>query len=219
MTMTDWAKREVEIVCKPTKGEAETESVDYKYNCACVESAFKAYASLMEDGHSGLSINLTKHILNRLIEGKPLTPIEDDPDIWNEITSDHTCTRYQCKRMSALFKYVYSDGTIKYTDIDRCIAIDIHNPRTSFHYGFVSEMIDRMFPIVMPYSPDGYFKVYREEFLTDERNGDYDTQGVLYLITPDNEKVEVNRFFKEDGREWVEIDEDEYEKRKARRIK
>ena len=29
-----------------------------------------------------MSIQITKSILNRLIDGKCLTPIEDDPDIW-----------------------------------------------------------------------------------------------------------------------------------------
>lgn len=37
----------------------------------------------MEDGHSGMSIGITKNILNRLIAGKPLTPIVDTEDIWD----------------------------------------------------------------------------------------------------------------------------------------
>ena len=66
-----------------------------------------------------MSIGCTKHILDRLIDGKVLTPIEDTPDIWND------CARYeyevgyfvqQCKRMSSLFKYIYDDGTVKYKD-------------------------------------------------------------------------------------------------------
>ena len=84
MSMKDWAEREVEIACRrenPDRGE-------FDYGCACYESALKAYKSLVEDGHSGFSIVLTKHILNRLIDCKPLTPIEDTDDIWNE------CGRY-----------------------------------------------------------------------------------------------------------------------------
>lgn len=219
MTMMDWAKREVEIVCKPTKGEAETESVDYKYNCACVESAFKAYASLMEDGHSGLSINITKHILNRLIDGKPLTPIEDDPDIWNEVMENHERTIYQCARMGSLFKYVYADGTVKYSDNNRCYGIDINDPDSAFQSGAVMAVVDEIFPITMPYSPGERIKVYCEDFSSDEQNDRLDTRVMLYLITPDNEKIEVNRFFEASGLGWREIDKDEYEKRKAGRTK
>ena len=40
----------------------------------------------MRDGHSGFSIQITKSILNRLIDGKCLTPIEDTPDIWEDVS-------------------------------------------------------------------------------------------------------------------------------------
>ena len=82
MGMKEWAKREVQIACKrenPDRKEGE-----WDYGCACYESALKAFNSLMEDGHSGMSIGFTIQILNRLIAGKPLTPIEDTDDIWKE---------------------------------------------------------------------------------------------------------------------------------------
>jgi len=43
-----------------------------------------------------------------------LTPIEDTPDVWSDVTAVHNngVTVYQCNRMSSLFKYVYNDGTI-----------------------------------------------------------------------------------------------------------
>ena len=79
--MKEWAEREVQIACKrenPDRKEGE-----WDYGCACYDSALKAFNSLMEDGHSGMSIEFTKQILNRLIDGKPLTPIEDTEDVWN----------------------------------------------------------------------------------------------------------------------------------------
>lgn len=75
MSMMDWAKREVEIASKRERGD-KPES-EWDYGCACYDSALKAFESLCGDGHSGFSIGITKGILNRLIEGKPLTPIED----------------------------------------------------------------------------------------------------------------------------------------------
>ena len=80
MSMLDWAKREVEIACN--KENPDRKEGEFDYGCACYESALKAFESLCDDGHSGCSIGFTKAILNRLIDGMPLTPIEDIDDIW-----------------------------------------------------------------------------------------------------------------------------------------
>ena len=123
MSMQTWARKEIEIACKKER-EASVEEFDY--GCACYESAYKAYKSLMKDGHSGFSISLTKTILNRLIDGKPLTPIEDTPDVWGDcLDRKKGFVSYQCSRMSALFKYVYDDGTVKYKDIDSNYAVNV----------------------------------------------------------------------------------------------
>ena len=103
----------------------------------------------MGDGHSGFSIGMTKHILNRLIDGKPLTPIEDTPDRrLGDISASRSEEGYvchQCKRMSALFKYVYVDGSVKYKNIDSFYCIDINNQST-YHNGMVGNIINEMFP-------------------------------------------------------------------------
>ena len=75
MSMYTWAENEVRIACErenPDRKEGE-----FDYGCACYESALKAFKCLMEDGHSGMSINITRQILNRLLLHQPLTPIED----------------------------------------------------------------------------------------------------------------------------------------------
>ena len=80
MEMLEWAKNEVAIASKRERGYKPENEWDY--GAACYESAMKAFESLLKDGHSGMSIEFTKAILNRLIEGKPLTAIEDTEDIW-----------------------------------------------------------------------------------------------------------------------------------------
>lgn len=72
-----------------------------------------------------------------------------------------------------------------------------------------------LFPIKMPYMPliDAY-RVYTEDFLVDPKNGDYDTVGILYAVTPQGEKVEINRYFKETPVGFDEINEKEYLERK-----
>lgn len=214
MGMLDWAEKEVEIACTREKA-LSTEDGDWDYGCGCYQSALKAFKSLCEDGHSGYSIGITKEILVRLIEGKPLTPIEDTPDVWGERISinDDVSASYQCNRMSALFKDVYDDGTITYNDVDRVICFDINNPNLTYHNGFVSNIINEMYPITMPYMPGEPFYVALEDFLTDPKNGDFDTMGVLYFKQGDR-KQNINRFFKETETSWDEITEEEYLERK-----
>ena len=109
MDLEKWAEKEIEIACK--KENPDRKEGEWDYGCACYESAFKAFKSLLEDEHSGFSIAITKRILNRLIDGKPLTHIEDTDDVWDHerIDISDECQVYQCTRMSSLFKYVYSD--------------------------------------------------------------------------------------------------------------
>ena len=223
MSMSDWAKREVEIACKhenPDRKEGE-----FDYGCACYESALKAFNSLMEDGHSGFSIGMTKQILNRLIDGKPLVPIEDTDDVWEECgwSSNEKKKIYQCKRMSSLFKDVYQDGSVKYSDVNRVVGINLDNPNAGWNSRITRDIVEELFPLTMPYMPaDKPYKVFCEECLTDPKNGDFDTLAVYYILKPDGEKFYVNRYFKEGGTVygcWNEISLEEYEERKEMDMK
>ena len=217
MSMKEWAKNEIALACKRERGN--NPDTDWDYGCACYESALKAFNSILEDDHSGMSIVITKNILNRLIDGKPLTPINGTEDEWNTIADNSglrgEISNYQCKRMSSLFKYVYSNGDIKYDDINRTTCVNINNPNVSYRWGIASDIIDEMFPITMPYIPESHpYKVFVEDFLYDIQNGDFDTVGVIYAIKPDGDKIEINRFYKEENHKMVEITEDEYNNRK-----
>lgn len=228
MDILNWAKQEVEIACKrenPNRKEGEFDN-----GCACYDAALEAFEILCGQGHSGCSIKMTQAILNRLIDGRPLTPIEDTDDIWNKtgINHDNEYKTYQCKRMSSLFKDIYSDGRIKYHDVDYCYCIDINSPDSTYTTGLARNIIHEMFPISMPYMPTKPIKVFCEDFLTDRKNGDYDTKGIFYALKETNgqqEKIEINRFFREpyDNEKetysgWVEITKEEYEERKARKL-
>ena len=220
MSLLDWAKREVEIACKkenPNRKEGE-----WDYGCACYESALKAFESLCGDGHSGFSIKMTQQILNRMIDGQPLTPIEDTDDNWDECPWSKNGKQYQCKRMSSLFKTVYPDGHVEYSDVNRYVKIDINNPNSAWHSGLIDRVMEEIFPITMPYMPGKPIKVYCEDLLTDSKNGDFDTVGIFYAVKEENgeqKRTEINRFFREpfEGEEaengWTEINYDEWRKR------
>lgn len=216
----DWAAREIALACQKER-EAAEDTDDWAYGVACYESALRAYRSLMRDGHTGFSIAVTKGILNRLIDGKCLTPIEDTPDIWEKVEfgKDDPREHYQCKRIFSLFKEVAPDGTVTYSDTSRVYAVDVDSPNSAYTNGFVTQLVDKIFPITIPYFPtEKRFKVVRDTFLFDSKNGDYDTVAFLYILTPDGEKVELNRYFKEENGKMITIDKVEFEERKAKRV-
>ena len=222
MCMDSWAEREIEILKSKNKPDSDEE---FDYVGECAESALRAYKSLMSDGHSGMSISITAGILNKLIKGQALTSIEDTEDVWNESggysNEEEGIKQYQSNRMSSLFKYVYPDGTVKYSDIDRVTGINMADPDITYTSGTLRAIVDEMFPITMPYSPKSKsYKIYTEDFLTDKSKGDYDTVGYLYMVTPEGEKIELNKFYHEfsRGEEMKEITKEEYEELKKRKI-
>lgn len=208
-----WAENEIRIACERERGGASKDEWDY--GVACYESALKAFRSLAEDEHSGMSIGFTLRILNSLVNGQPLTPIEDTDDVWikrGRYPYEKDYSTYQCKRMSSLFKHVYTDGHIEYSDVNRfsCRTLD---SSSWWRNGHVSKIASEYFPIKMPYIPRTY-TVVCEEFITNRKNGDFDTIGILYILDSAGERKEVNRYFAEAEEGWREIELSEYEQRR-----
>lgn len=210
-----WAEEEIRIACKRERGN--TSENEWDYGVACYESALKAFRSLAEDGHSGMSIGITLDILNKLVKGQALTPIDDVDDVWEErgtYLSGANHTTYQCRRMSSLFKDVYADGHIKYIDVNRFRCVTL-NSSACWSNGHVTRIASEYFPITMPYVPHTY-TVVCEEFLTDRKNGDFDTIGILYIRDNAGERKTVNRYFADCEEGWREIDPAEYVQRKRK---
>ena len=107
--------------------------------------------------------------------------------------------------------------------LEALVCIDIYKEikkhhSVCYHSGLVDSIVNRMWPITMPYCPDGTIKVYCEDFLTNEKNGDFDTVGIFYAIKSDGTKVNISRFFKKDepfDTDWVELSREQYDDRKA----
>lgn len=209
MTTEEWAEREVEIACKKENPNWDGKSFDY--GCACYQSALKAYKSLCEDDHSGASFNITKNILIRLMNDLPLKPIIDDdftsvePEILESpkyLKERGLKSSLQCPRMSSLFREETLDGKITYSDVDRVVFHDADGDGW-WHNRYADRLVDEMFPITMPYYPKvGKFKVYGETFYMEDgvnkspRNvGCYNLIKIYYIITPDGERIEINKEF------------------------
>ena len=228
MSMYNWAEQECRIACKKENPDFNFDSEDFDYGCSCYKSALKAYKSLCEDRHSGASFNFTRRILERLMEGQPLTPITDE-DFFNvhpeyQLHSDKWFvenglkSEIQCPRMSSLFRSETLDGKVSYSDVNRAYCINIENPSDTYSSA-KDRVVDEFFPITMPYMPEkGKYKVYCQTFLTDKKNGDFDTQAILYFMTPDGKRVDVNRYQTEKDGKMVDITKEEYDSLLKKRI-
>ena len=222
MAMKEWAENEIKIACKRENPDWDGKSFDY--GCSCYQSALKAYKSLCDDGHSGFSFSVTKNILIRLMNGLPLTAVEDKEGEWSDVTMfnpDTKTTTYQHKRMSSLFKNVDKDGNVSYHDNHRDYCQNASNPKDTYSGG-IGNIVDELFPITMPYYPS----VQRYKFVVEEFSakgfegdkGDYNTRGVLYVVTPEGEQLNVHRFFGEKNGKLVRIGEGEYIERLRNKI-
>lgn len=201
----DWAKREVELALKDCVEE------DDVYVKDCITSALEIYEVLCNQGHSGLSVYVTKSVLDRLIDGRPLTPIEFNPEDWLETYyNPKTMVRtHQCSRMSSLFMDVDINGNRTLHDVQQFSCV--HPNGSTSHFNFVDNLLRDMYPIKFPYMPEGTYKVFVEDFLYDSKNGDFDTYAIYKVLEPNGEVKEINRYFKEDGSGWKEIDKAEFD--------
>lgn len=229
MSMYDWAERECRLACKKENPNYDFDSDDFDYGCSCYKSALKAFKSLCEDEHSGTSIKFTQRILNKLIDGTALTPIEDS-DFFNEngeeiiglepeeyLKERGLKSDMQCPRMYSLFRTETLDGKVTYHDNDRARYTDVEYPSDTFYSS--TKFLDEMFPITMPYSPSNKpFKIYARTFLSDKKNGDFDTRHIMYVITPDGEKIDINIYEGEKDGKWQTLTKEEYEERLKNRV-
>ena len=214
MTIKDWAKKEIELAIKRENPNWDGKSFDY--GIACHQSALKAFNSVLDDEHSGTSFGFTKSILIRLLDCHPLLPITEDdfPD-----TPYHK-NSYHCTRMSSLFKYISETGEVSYSDIDRQYCIEVGDNRNTYSSKMGSNLIDELYPITLPYYPlSNKYNIYTDTFLFDIKKGDFDTRAILYIKTPEGERVDINKYYCEKDNEWIEISKEEFEERKKMQYK
>ena len=215
MSIDVWAKKEVELAMNEAiKSGSDTSSAHYINEC--LNSALKAFDSLLEDGHSGASVEQTLMFLQRLVRRLPLTPIDEDTTWVKSNVSESGIVTYQCARMSGLFKEVDREGKITYSDVHRVVCVNKDNLQAPVWYnGFVSRIVNSIYPIKFPYYPaTNPIIAYVSEHTT-SLSEDFDTMCIDSVKLDNGETVEVKRFFKEDteGNSWIEINQKEYNSR------
>jgi len=217
MSMSEWAAEEVRIACERERAtiietEKDVDAMMQAYTESCYQSALKAYNSLCGDGHSGMSFSITAGILKRLCSGYPLTPIDDTEDVWNLVRETSDKKEYQCRRMSSLFKTVSKiDGSVQFHDIDRFLCVDPNG--TTYTNNFINQQLSKLYPLTMPYMPEGKFLVKAFDFATNANPGEFDTILIRSVKEPNGQEVLLNLCFKETEKGFEQIQLKEYEER------
>lgn len=216
MSMYDWARQEVQLAMAELKRNKNDEA---QYMIACYDSALRAYEKLMKDGHSGTSFAITRGILEKLLYEIPLMPIEDKETMWTHVYYLDNKSVFQHKRMPSLFKKVdKKTGIIQFSDVDRILCKNPMDASSAyFHNGFITRIIDGMFPIEFPYMPaKEKYVAYVTDFLMDPANGDFDTMRLISVKLPTGEVRPINLHYKEENGRWSLITQDEWIGRKKK---
>ena len=191
---------------KASKKEAGDEGF-IEYACACVDSAAKAYKAMLKVENP--VSDMAKELLNRLIKGQPLLPITEEDfkaalhrplEDWeiDRLKRNHLKSHTQCPRMSSLFRKEDLDGNVTYSDNE--YAFFVNQRGIQWYSATAREVVNKMFPITMPYYPTGKpYLVYGREYYmegdvdkSEEHRGTTNVTYYDYLITPDGKRIELN---------------------------
>lgn len=230
----EWARKEVELAIEAAEITGVLSEQENKINKDVkkhYETAFAVFEDFLDKTEGLDAPDIVKSILAQLLRGDTLTPIDDNEEDWNFISGFDPVAKndnpgysiYLSERRPSLIKkvsYERETGDVVstiYTDTERAVCIDI-NTNGVYTGGFGLAILDEMFPIAMPYQPDGKIKIFYEDFKYYRDSEDADTIGILYFRMPDGKMEEVKRFFKKDPKTHVmiEINRTEYFTRKQK---
>ena len=204
MNTYEWAKHELNLGRENEIAHAVLVG-DEDYGIMCYDAAEHLLEVFQEQGHSGYSAMVVCSIFERLVKGKPLTPIKDEEDQWHNANTIEKFPekRYQHKRMSSLFKHVTPDGTVSYYDVERVTAYD----QNGIHFWTrqVDDVVSKYFPITFPYVGEEV-KVHIEDI--DSNAGYPNIRHIIDATRNGLDHVVIDRYFMvEEDYTWQEIDE------------
>ena len=91
MSMLEFAKEELD--------RAGLYRKDSDYGGMIGEAVEELFEVFCRQGHSGFSASLVSAVFKKLVEGKPLSPLQGTPDEWMEVVDG----LFQNKRMASVF--------------------------------------------------------------------------------------------------------------------
>lgn len=158
-------KREVDLAIK--KENPLWDGVSFDYGINTYKSVEKTLNTLLKEEHNEISLDVAVKIINRLMNGLPLSPIVFD-DFENaeytykdtQIGSQTTKDIKQCSRMDTLFQHIITTTDSKdiveinyeYVRVDGVLTLDVLTGVT-WHDEYGDYYIRKKHPITLPYMP------------------------------------------------------------------
>ena len=221
----EWANKEAEHVAKYVTMKYGNNIPMTECYKTVVNEAVKIFNELEDLQHTEESKVMVKRFLSRLIEDKPLSPIEDRDDMWDEVGShageDNEVTLYINKRSRTLYKRevrdIKKDVLIEktYHDPTRVTCINTIDGK-EVTLSLVNDYVDEYFPIKFPYFPTDKYVV--EVIMFNHKNpledGGEDTISIETIIDPDHRVTFPGAYYAlNEEHDWRGIDSQEYYKR------
>jgi len=88
---------------------------DSDYNGMIGDAVEKLVATFAEQGHSGMSAEITLAAFDKVARFQPLTPITSDPSEWNDVSEYSGGPMWQSRRSPSVFS---KDGGATWYDLD-----------------------------------------------------------------------------------------------------
>lgn len=121
-----------------------------------VQNIYYKITSQFDEDSILLGGSVTKHLTERLLKRKPLTPVTGEPHEWDRLTmfdTENFKSVWTNNRLSSLYKYEDYEGRVYYNDCHRFEFFDIYNPNQvliSSHR--IESILNRdILPITFPY--------------------------------------------------------------------
>ena len=154
-TPVDKLTTELEILRKKTIENAEKLGADDKYverDCKVVKILCDTFNGIYDTAFSNCTFIEKKLIikfLNNIFNGRPLSPLENNEDDWEE--DEYKDGTFYHKRYHSLWKIPDGNGGFRYSDRKRVIGCERNS---KYHSEMLTEIIDQENPITFPYMPD-----------------------------------------------------------------
>ena len=212
-------------------------NVTYEYNRAqrvmsqghkeALDDAVAIYKTVFSNREQAKRLPITRMLFDRIAQQKPLTPIEesDFPEFMPILDGD-CIPVVHCNRYESLVKVLDNETkTVSYSDSRRINFHDqnkLSNPEfahdtfeilhnRAVRPSIVDKVVDGLYPITMPYYPDGVYDVFGRtvDFKQDNNCKTPDLVEISFIKTPTGQLVKVDGFWMRDNDgEYKEIDEE-----------
>ncbi len=199
-----------------------------------LDDAIALYKTIMSNRDQAARLPITKTLFDRIAQQKPLTPIEDCdfPEFIPTLGGD-CLPVVHCNRYESLVKVMDSNTkTVSYSDSRRINFHDqnkLSNPEfahdtfeilhnRAVRPSIVDKVVDGLYPITMPYYPDGVYDVFGRtvNFKQDNNCKTPDLVEISFIKTPTGQLVKVDRFWMKDkDGEYKEIDDENFYRYRA----